>query len=81
MAGATSVADLGFQPTQAVVDQLDGFEAGRAGLGAARIIATEEQYQGSGQLFSSPPGPLAFKGVPVAIVDGQKPLQGYGLIK
>lgn len=56
----------------------DGLLAGRGWLSLARVVTTEQQHEGSGQLLGGPPRPLALEGVPVAVPDHQLALQFLG---
>ena len=76
MLGAAGIAKLPFQPSQAVLGQVN---AGAAlfcchwGLG--RVGRIQQQYQGCCQLFGGAPLGLTFESMPLAIADGEQLMQ------
>jgi hypothetical protein len=79
VAGAARIGKLALEPTEAVFDQVNGRQPGRAALAGSGVIPTQQQNQGRRQLLGGTPGSLALERMPVAIPEGQLPLKSHGL--
>ncbi len=74
---ASGVFQLAAEPAKPVLQHLNGVLALRGGHGGIGGIGRIQQlHQCGGQLFGSTPLRLAFQGVPLAVVDGEQPMQG-----
>ena len=79
MAGAARIGKLALEPTKAVFHQVNGRQPGRAALGSGGVVPSQQQHQGRRKLLGGTPGSLALERMPVAIPEGQLPLESHGL--
>ncbi len=61
-----------------MVHEGDGFPASGGGGGAARVIRRQQLHQRRRELFGGPPGSLGLELVPLAVINGERPLQTLG---
>jgi hypothetical protein len=57
----------------------NGLCSGRSGLTPAGVVAFQQLHQGRRQLLSGAARTLTLEGMPLAIANGQQPLQGHCL--
>jgi len=78
MAGATRILELSLQPGQAMLQEGD-----RPGLGVTTglvgsTVFSGQLHEGGGDLLGTAAGFLPLLGMPVALLNGQQSVQGFG---